>query len=160
MDQQTIERRFGYDRHLVLGQVGRFHVLAGLDQRSYIVITLEELDSHSKPLGNFHQIVFLGQDANKALELGIKTGDIIMVGLEDLKARAYMDNFTVPPRAVGYFESIGRDPFILSRPEPEEPGLPGSGGGQGSAALKALGNEGPEGAGGQGNGGKKEISYW
>jgi hypothetical protein len=118
MDQSICEHRFGYQRHLIFGQIGQVHVKSGLYGNLVMVITLQELNDHYFPTGNYHQIIFQGEDSQTAMELDLQSEDLIIVSLEDLRAKAYLDPNKVPSRPIGYFESRGREPFIVERPTP------------------------------------------
>jgi hypothetical protein len=114
MDQTELKRRFGYAKHTVVGKVGRFHVIAGRDRGNIVAITLEERTETGGP--NFYQILFHGEDALSAFELGVQSGDLIIVTLDEVRAKAYLNRSVDPPAPLGYFECRGKEPFVLSRP--------------------------------------------
>jgi hypothetical protein len=97
-----------------MGEVGRIHLLSGQQPVPAIAITLESHDETGQAAGAFYQIVFYGLDATALVNYGVRGGDTIVVSVEDLEAKAYVDVSKSPPRPVGYFECRGRDPFPLS----------------------------------------------
>ncbi|MDR2387840.1 MAG: hypothetical protein LBE80_09695 [Deltaproteobacteria bacterium] len=126
MDQQKLKRRYGYESHTVIGQVGKLHILSSKNQSPVIVLTLEESLSKNQADKNFYQIVLSGQEALTAFQLGFQSGDEIVLTIDELKAKGYLDQSHNPPQVVPYFEARGRDAFILRRPGsdsdlPDEP---------------------------------------
>jgi hypothetical protein len=101
-----------------VGRVGRIHAISNAGRDPAIALTLEELDAAGQ--GSFHQVVLRGADAIMALEAGLRSRDLIIVALEGLTARAYLDGPPGQGRPVGYLESRGRDPFVLDRPGPQD----------------------------------------
>jgi hypothetical protein len=121
MDQATARRRFGCDRHLVIGEVGQDRTLSPDGRAPLPSVALEEHSDRGGPTGVLHRIALLGRDGQEARDLGLRAGDVVIVTLGDMTARAYLDKTRDPPRVVGYFESLGRDPFLLGRPDPSGP---------------------------------------
>jgi hypothetical protein len=126
MSNLKLQRRFGFERHTVVGQVGKLHILSSKTQSPVIVFTLEEFSNLDQAEKGFYQIYLCGEEAIAAFRLGIQTGDEVVLSLDELKPKAYLDPGANPPRPVPYLEGQGRDIFLLRRPGlesdvPQEP---------------------------------------
>ncbi|MDR1049704.1 MAG: hypothetical protein LBP95_01230 [Deltaproteobacteria bacterium] len=105
----------GYDRHIIIGRVGAARSLDNGEGGTDVTLTIAELDGGGRVTDVWHQTTLVGADALKAESAGIARGDVVIVSLEELRARAYIDNSGPVPAAVGYFASRGSDPFVLER---------------------------------------------
>jgi hypothetical protein len=129
----------GYDRHVIIGRVGAARRLDNGEGGTDVTLTIAELDGCGRVTDVWHQATLVGADALKAESAGIARGDVVIVSLEELRARAYIDNSGPVPAAVGYFASRGSDPFVLERASDRRQGQAAA------AAAEAKGTNGTAG---------------